>query len=198
MSSRTVGCFPAGISCVWPSMPFEAVANALYEGFFVPPFAISPLYHVSSLESRRMNQTNISTYWFFAARSSTVFASAACWAFETPPAYGGRVCSPYSVTQIGTRRWNHCSSDLPNWVRRFIVTFGYAALAFGPRRGSVGYGCVAQASNGSFGSACESRWANVAGATVSLAIPLAGLLRPRFEVSPAATSASGLPALIPL
>ena len=62
-----------------------------------------------------------------------------------------------SVTQIGTRRWNHCSSDLPNWSSFVIVTFGYATICLGPRRVSVGYGCVAQATNGSFGFASERR-----------------------------------------
>ena len=56
--------------------------------------------------------------------SSAILASAACCARETPPAYSGFVCSAYSVTQIGTRRWNHFSRSLPNWSSRVIVTAG--------------------------------------------------------------------------
>ena len=102
------------------------------------------------------------------------------------------------MTQIGTGRWNHFCRSAPNLfiVEKRDVRVG--DLLRRPERGSsLGYGCVAHASNGSFGLASESRWANVAGATESLTPPV-GWLWPRFEVSPAATSAFGLPALIPL
>ncbi len=108
----------------------------------------------------------------------------------------GLVCSPYSVIQIGTRRWYHFSSDSPNCVIRVIVTFGHLTFCVGPRNGSVGYGCVAHASNFSFGSSFASRYAKLPGETES-DWRADGLSRPRFEVSPTATSAFGLPALIP-
>src|SRR5581483_1156521 len=124
-------------------------------GFFEPLFVSRPLCHVPGL-SRIVNQTNISTYGLAAAIVRAVFASLACRAYVTPAANCGFVCSPYSVIQIGTRRWNHFSSDCPNWSIRVRVTFGQATFWVGPRKGSVGYGCVAHASNGRCGSSRDS------------------------------------------
>src|SRR5436190_4117239 len=142
-----------------------------------------------------MNQQNISTYGLTAAIWSALRASAACFAFETP--YPGFVCSPYSVTQMGTRRWYHTLIELPKRSSWVIVTFGHLTICVGPSCGDVGYGWVAQASNLTFGVAFARRRANVPGETDPLR-PGSCLSRPRLDVSPAATSASGFPALIPL
>src|SRR5581483_3122649 len=115
-----------------------------------------------------------------------------------PNLSSGRVCSPYSVTQTGTLRWNHFFRSAPNRDIVENATFGYATFWPGPSRYSLGYGCVAHAENCRCGFACATRCAHVAGATVSLPIEPVGRLRPRFEVSPAATWAKRLPALMPL
>src|SRR3954447_13467510 len=182
---------------VRPSSSFAVDANVPNAGLRAPPAERRPLFHVFELLSRMMNQQNISTNWFAAAIRSATRASAACFARDTPKPTSGRVCWPYSVIQIGTRRWYHDWSPVPNCWSRVIVTFGHATFWVGPNDGYVGYGCVAQASNLIFGVACARSRANVAGATDALT-PLIGLSRPRFDVSPAATFASGFPALMPL
>src|SRR5690348_14752935 len=111
--------------------------------------------------------------------------------------HSGAVCSAHSVTQIGTWRWNHCWSEAPSLEMFDSPTFGYATFWFGPRWYSLGYGWIDHAVNGSFGFASETRRANVAGAVESW-IPARWTLAPRLDVSPAATWARGLPALIPL
>src|SRR3954451_19071773 len=108
----------------------------------------------------------------------------------------GFVCSPHSVTHSGTRRWNQILSDAANFERFVSETFGYATFWFGPRLYELGYGCVDHASNLRCGLALATRFANVAGATELLTLGDVGRLCPRFDVSPIATRARGLPALM--
>src|SRR5262249_2632844 len=116
--------------CVWPSIVFAVAPNAEYAGFLAPAFEIRPLNQVLFVESRRMNQTNISTYGFSCASWSAALASRACCVWLMPPptaqraGHSGAVCSAHSVTQIGTRRWNHCLSESPSFVRFDMPTFG--------------------------------------------------------------------------
>src|SRR5436189_3171343 len=123
------------------------------------------------------------------------FAHAACVEVETPCASPGFVSWPYSVIQIGTLRWNELLSVFSNCGNVESVTFGYRTFWSGGRLGDVGYGWCAHASNLRPGTLPSSR-ANVPGAMLAL-LPLRGLSRPRAEVSPIATWADGLPALIP-
>src|SRR5215217_2614601 len=163
----------AATRTVCPASSRAVDENAAYPGFGAPPADRRPLFHVLPVLSRMMNQQNISTYGFAAAIRSATRASAACLALETPRDNSGRVCWPYSVIQIGTRRWYQDCSPAPNCCSRVIVTFGHATFCVGPIDGYVGYGCVAHASNLIFGVACARSRANVAGATDPL-IPLIG------------------------
>src|SRR5262245_60308910 len=138
-STETVGNLPAATYCVWPSMSFAVPENAAYPGFLCPVLVKKPLCHVPGL-SLIVNHVNISTYGLAAAIFNAIFASRACWAYETPSENCGFVCSPYSVTQIGTRLPYHFCRDWPNCVIRVSVTFGHFTFCAGPRNGSVGYG----------------------------------------------------------
>ena len=145
-----------------------------------------------------MNQTNICTRGSCCANLTAIRAYAACWAFETPFGSPGRVSWPYSVIQIGVAWWwNHASIDVSKRWSFDSVTFGQSTFWSGRSHGDVGYGCCAQASNRSLGSACASSSANLAGET-DPDTPARTWLRPRADVSPIATSACGLPALIPV
>src|SRR5579862_1000112 len=106
----TTGNRLGATTCDCPSSFFATEAKAAYAGFLVPPAVSSPLCQVPGL-SRIVNQMNISTNGLAAAICRAVFASLACRAYVTPAANCGFVCSPYSVIQIGTRRWNHFCSD---------------------------------------------------------------------------------------
>ena len=115
----------------------------------------------------------------------------------TPFGSPGFVSLPYSVTQTGMFfRPNHLSRSFSNCAIVLKVTFGYRTFWFGPWLTGTGYGCCAQASNLSFLFACARSLANVPGRVESVA-PFLFTSRPLDEVSPIATSAFGLPALMP-
>ena len=75
-------------------------------------------------------------------------------------------------------------------------TFGHFTTCDGAEFGWNGYGWCAHASNRSLRFAFATSSANFPGECVS-ETPWTGLSRPRAEVSPIATFASGFPALIP-
>ncbi len=123
-------------------------------------------------------------------------AYAACWASVTPFGSPGFVSWPYSVIQIGMFfRPNHLSSDVSNCGSDERVTFGHLTFCVGFRLTGNGYGCWAHASNFSLLFAFATSSANFPGDTLS--VPVFFLSFPVDEVSPTATSAFGLPALIP-
>ena len=93
-------------------------------------------------------------------------------------------------------RPNHVSRDVSNFGSEVRATLGHSTFCVGFWFTGTGYGCCAQASNLSFLFALATSWANVPGRTESLAPPTF-LSRPLEDVSPIATSAFGLPALIP-
>ena len=103
----------------------------------------------------------------------------------------------YSVTQIGTRRWNHFSSALPNCVepghRHVRVRRPRARAEVRGRRVRVRRPGVERQLRVGLRRAGARTWPARPSRCWSV-----GLLRPRFEVSPTATSASGLPGLDPL
>jgi hypothetical protein len=115
----------------------------------------------------------------------------------TPFGSPGFVSLPYSVIQIGMFfRPNHLSRSRSNLGSVLNATFGYRTFWPGPWLTGTGYGCCAHASNLSRLFAWARSRANVPGVTESVA-PALRRSRPFDEVSPIATSALGLPALIP-
>ena len=113
-----------------------------------------------------------------------------------PNASCGFVSCPYSVTQIGTDfRLNSCLSFASRVGSEPSVTFGQRTFCEGLRFGVNGYGWCDQASNFSRGLAFASSSTNLPGECTGRT-PF-GLSVPRADVSPMATSARVLPALIP-
>src|SRR5438093_8136660 len=144
-----------------------------------------------------MNQMNIWTRGSFFAKLIAVAVYARCCESVTPRGSPGFVSWPYSVIQIGIPlRWNHVSSEVSKRGSDGSVTLGQRTRWSGFMFGTVGYGWWAQASNLSLGSAFATNSANLPGERLALT-PRRSLSRPRAEVSPIATCAALLPALMP-
>ena len=140
---------------------------------------------------------NIGTRGSFFAMSIACVTYDACCASVTPVGSPGFVSFPYSVIQTGMfLRPNHLSIDVSNCGSEVSATFGHSTFCVGLPFTGTGYGWWAQASNLRCLFALATPSANVPGRTESVA-PALGLLRPFEEVSPIATSAFELPALIP-
>ena len=93
-------------------------------------------------------------------------------------------------------RPNHLSREVSNLGSELRDTFGQSTFWVGFWFTGTGYGWWAQASNFRRLFALATPSANVPGRTESVA-PAFRLLRPLEDVSPMATSAFELPALIP-
>src|SRR5918996_2801138 len=139
---------------------------------------------------------NMVTKAYFLAIAIDCLMYAACFAYETPRMSCGFVWCPYSVTQIGTvLRLNNLFRFASSCGSEPSVMFGQRTFCDGFRFGVNGYGWCDQASNLSLGFALASSSTNLPGEWTGRT-PF-GLSVPRAEVSPIATSARGLPALMP-
>src|SRR5262245_33218040 len=113
-----------------------------------------------------------------------------------PSLSSGRVSYPDSVIQIVTDlRLNHVLRLSSNFGSDTRETFGHFTTCEGGAVGRVGYGWCDHASNLSLGLAFATSSANLPGEWMGRR-PVA-LSLPRAEVSPIATFACALPALMP-